>query len=96
MRSSTREGARTAARIAGLLLLTAGPLVAQQPVLVTTPRARSLDDALELAIPASDGVGLARADVKRAEGEVKRGEECHPADRLRQMGGGRAWRCARR
>ena len=39
---------------------------------VPRPAPLSLDEALELAIPASDAVGLARADVTRAEGEVKR------------------------
>ncbi|HEY7682800.1 MAG TPA: TolC family protein [Gemmatimonadales bacterium] len=46
----------------------AADLWAQQP----RPRALSLEDALELAVPASDGVAIARADVRRAEGEVKR------------------------
>ena len=51
-----------------LLMLSASGLAAQQPA----PRSLSLDEALELAIPASDNVALALADIRRAEGEVKR------------------------
>ncbi len=59
-------------RGAGLALLATCltlPLAAQQPA---APRPLSLDAALELAIPASDAVGLARAEIRRADGEVKR------------------------
>ncbi len=83
MMSFPHRGLASAASLAGLLLLGAPALAAQQPTLVTTPRALSLDEALELAIPASDAVGLARADVKRAEGEVKRAR----ADLLPQLTG---------
>jgi outer membrane protein TolC len=51
-----------------LAVATAPGLASQQPA----PRPLSLEEALELAIPASDGVAIARADVRRAEGEVKR------------------------
>ena len=51
-----------------LTALAIAPLAAQAPA----PRRLSLADALELALPASDGVALARADVQKAEGEVKR------------------------
>ncbi len=53
-----------------LLLLAGSPilLLAQS----SGPQALSLDQALELALPASDAVGLARADTHRADGEVKR------------------------
>lgn len=59
------------AALAALLLAAALPVAAQQAALAV-PRALSLEEALELAIPASDAVGLARADILRAEGEVKR------------------------
>ena len=48
------------------LLLGAGSLGAQFP----TGRALSLDEALRLARPASEPVGLARAALTRARGEV--------------------------
>jgi outer membrane protein len=54
--------------IGSVLLLAASSLTAQQ----SAARSLTLEEALELAIPASDGVALARADVRRAEGEVKR------------------------
>lgn len=50
------------------LLLPLAPLAGQQSV----PRSLSLDEALELAIPANDNVAIARADTRRADGEVKR------------------------
>ena len=42
--------------------------------LAATPLERLLwlEEALELALPASDGVAIARADILRAEGEVKK------------------------
>jgi outer membrane protein TolC len=58
-----------------LALLNASPLAAQHPALATdrpAPQPLSLLEALQLAIPASDAVAIARADVLRAEGEVKR------------------------
>lgn len=54
--------------ILAMALITAAPLAAQAPA----PRPLSLDEALELALPASDGVAIARADIQRAEGEVKK------------------------
>jgi outer membrane protein len=61
---------------AGLLTLSAnaGPLAAQRPVLDTLAQASalSLDDALRLALPASEAVALARSAVKRAQGDVKK------------------------
>ena len=45
-------------------LLLALPLAAQAPA-----RPLSLDDALRLALPASEAVGLARADLRRLRGE---------------------------
>jgi outer membrane protein TolC len=76
---------QSASRLGGvLLLLLSRSLLAQQPVLdAGPPRTLSLDEALELAIPASEGVGLARADLRRAEGEVKRAR----ADLLPQLTG---------
>jgi outer membrane protein TolC len=66
-------GLCSAARLTAILLLFgSASLAAQQPSLVTVLRPLSLEEALDLAIPASDAVGLARADVTRAEGEVKR------------------------
>jgi outer membrane protein TolC len=79
----TSRGRVGAARLTVLLLLGATSLAAQQPTLVPAPRTLTLDEALELAIPASDAVGLARADVTRAEGEVKRAR----ADLLPQLTG---------
>ncbi len=73
MTRRTAPGLRFAARLIGLsLLLSVTSLHAQQRALVPAARPLSLDEALDLAIPASDAVGLARADVMRAEGEVKR------------------------
>jgi outer membrane protein len=51
-----------------LLLVSTSDVAAQQ----SAARPLSLEEALGLAIPASDGVAVARADVRRAEGEVKR------------------------
>jgi outer membrane protein TolC len=61
--------------LAGLLTLgLAAPLAAQRPVLDTLPQVStlSLDDALRLALPASEAVALARSAVKRAQGDVKK------------------------
>ncbi len=58
-----------ALRVSGLVVLAAPAVLAGQQ---QAPRAISLEQALELAIPASDGVAIARADIRRAEGEVKR------------------------
>jgi outer membrane protein TolC len=66
-----------------LLLLAPSCLAAQQPA----PRPLSLEEALGLAIPASAGVAIARADVRRAEGEVKRVR----ADLLPQLTGTAAY-----
>ncbi len=71
MTRSAFRGFGPAARLAVLLLGGTSALAAQQPALAT-PRALSLEEALELAIPASDAVGLAKAEIGRAEGEVKR------------------------
>jgi outer membrane protein TolC len=68
MRSTTRLV------LFGLILTGANPLLAQRPVL-EAPRdsaTLSLDDALRLALPASEAVALARQAVRRAQGEVKR------------------------
>ncbi|MFN8652514.1 MAG: TolC family protein [Gemmatimonadales bacterium] len=55
------------------LALGAAPLAAQRPVLDTLPQATlSLDDALRLALPASEAVSLARSAVRRAQGDVKK------------------------
>jgi outer membrane protein len=70
MRASRTLGALTA-----LLLMAAGsPLAAQRPVLDTLPRGASLslDDALRLALPASEAVAIARLAVERARGDVQR------------------------
>ena len=84
MTRRTAQGPGSAARCTAiLLLLGATSLAAQQPTLVPMPRQLSLDEALNLAIPASDAVGLARADIIRAEGEVKRAR----ADVLPQLTG---------
>ncbi|HXG45493.1 MAG TPA: TolC family protein [Gemmatimonadales bacterium] len=58
---------------------------AQQPVLGAErqPRPLSLEQAIELALPASEAVGIARADVLRARGEVRRAR----ADLLPQLTG---------
>lgn len=66
------RGLRLIGTLAVVLLAGAASLGAQQRALAPAARPLSLEDALELAIPASDGVGLARADLIRAEGEVKR------------------------
>ena len=55
-----------------LVLLLPAPLVGQAPSLAPAARPLSLEDALALALPASDGVAIARADIQRADGEVKR------------------------
>ncbi|HJR17092.1 MAG TPA: TolC family protein, partial [Gemmatimonadales bacterium] len=52
--------------LVGLLVFAAGPLAAQSPAPV---RRLTLEDALQLARPASEPVGLARAAVSRARGE---------------------------
>lgn len=84
MTHHTAQDLRSPLRLAGLVLLLGGTsLAAQQPALVPAPRSLSLDEALDLAVPASDAVGLARADVTRAEGEVKRAR----ADLLPQLSG---------
>jgi outer membrane protein len=61
---------------AALALAGAGvaPVAAQRPVLDTLPgvAALSLDDALRLALPASEAVALARQAVERARGEARR------------------------
>jgi outer membrane protein TolC len=75
--------ARRNSALVTLLLLAAPALAAQQPA----PRPLSLEEALGLAIPASDGVASARADVRRAEGEVKRVR----ADLLPQLTGTAAY-----
>ncbi len=58
------------------LLATTGVtgLAAQRPVLDTLPQATalSLDQALELALPASEAVALAREAVRKAGGDVKK------------------------
>ncbi|MDX2122105.1 MAG: TolC family protein [Gemmatimonadota bacterium] len=50
------------------LPLVSAPLAGQ----VQAPRALSLEEALQIAVPASDAVTIARADIQRADGEVKR------------------------
>jgi outer membrane protein TolC len=77
-----------AAPVALVLLLAGGPavLAGQQPSLAA-PRTLSLEEALALAVPASDAVGLARADIIRAEGEVKKVR----ADLLPQLTGTAAY-----
>ena len=50
------------------LPLVAAPLAGQ----AQEPRALSLEEALQIAVPASDAVAIARADIQRADGEVKR------------------------
>ncbi|HWA56683.1 MAG TPA: TolC family protein, partial [Gemmatimonadales bacterium] len=56
------------------LTLIGRSVAAQRPVLDTLPQAvvLSLDDALRLALPASEPVALARSAVRRAQGEVKK------------------------
>ncbi len=66
-----------------LLSMVAAPLAAQAPV----ARPLTLDEALALAIPASEDVAIARADIQRAEGEVKRVR----ADLLPQLTGSAAY-----
>jgi outer membrane protein TolC len=70
MKASSRLGVIVA------LLFSAAvpPLAAQRPVLDTLPPGSvlSLDDALRLALPASEAVGLARQAVRRARGEEKK------------------------
>ncbi len=56
------------AGLAAGLVLTVAPLAAQAPPV----RRLSLDQALELAVPASEALGLARAGIARASGEVRR------------------------
>jgi outer membrane protein TolC len=60
--------------LVALLLAGTGSLAAQRPVIDTLPRGMSLslDDALRLALPASEAVAIARQTVERARGEVKR------------------------
>lgn len=68
----------TARMLPGAVLVLLGawvaPLAAQRPVLDTTPQGASLslDEALRLALPASEAVALARQAVERARGEVQR------------------------
>jgi outer membrane protein TolC len=52
-----------------VLCLAASTMAAQEPA---APRALSLDEALGLAFPASENLGLARAAVARARGEEQR------------------------
>jgi outer membrane protein TolC len=64
-------------RAAALLFLSllATPLAGQAPALAapgSPPRVLSLDEALRLALPASEAVGLARQAVARARGEERR------------------------
>ena len=55
------------------LTLVARPAAAQRPVLDTLPRSTlSLDEALRLALPASEAVAIAEQAVKRAQGDVKK------------------------
>lgn len=61
------SGRRSGFVAAGLLLALAGGAAAQAP---GSPRALSLDEALGLAAPASEAVGLARMGVQRARGGV--------------------------
>jgi outer membrane protein len=75
--------ARGAAGLALLLLWLPVRAQAQQPALDGPARALSLEQALDLAVPASDAVSIARADVTRADGEVKRAR----ADLLPQLSG---------
>ncbi|MDH4132082.1 MAG: TolC family protein [Gemmatimonadota bacterium] len=68
-----------------LTLAAAAPAEAQRPTLLVTPPPTdlSLEQALLLAVPASEAVGIARVNVKRADGEVKRAM----ADLLPQLNG---------
>ena len=68
-----------------LALVAAVPAEAQRPTLrvMTPPADLSLEQALQLALPASEAVGIARVNVKRADGEVKRAM----ADLLPQLSG---------
>lgn len=56
------------------LTLIGRPVAAQRPVLDTLPQgtALSLDEALRLALPASEAVALAQQAVRRAGGDVKK------------------------
>jgi len=60
--------------LAMALSLMARPAAAQRPVLDTlpSPTALSLDDALRLALPASEAVAIAEQAVRRAQGDVKK------------------------
>jgi outer membrane protein len=73
---------RSMARGVLALSLIASPaaLAAQQ---APAPRRLTLEEALALALPASEGVGIAQADVLRAKGEVRRAK----ADLLPQLTG---------
>jgi outer membrane protein len=68
-----------------LSLMAAVPLAAQRPSLLVPapPQDLTLEQALQLALPASEQVGIARVNVKRADGEVKRAM----ADLLPQLTG---------
>jgi outer membrane protein len=70
---------RWSAVLVAVFCLGAEGLAAQEEA----PRALSLEQALELAIPASKDVALARTEIRRAEGEVKRAR----ADLLPQLTG---------
>jgi outer membrane protein TolC len=67
-----------------LLSIAATPAGAQRlTVQVTPPRDLSLEEAVAMALPVSEAVGIARVNVKRADGEVKRAM----ADLLPQLNG---------
>ena len=65
---------RTLGVLGALLLTTAIPLAAQRSVLNPAPQGDtlSLDEALRLALPASETVAIARQAVERARGDVQR------------------------
>jgi outer membrane protein TolC len=59
--------------VAVLLGSWTAPVLAQRPVLDTLPQATlSLDEALRLALPASEAVAIAEQAVRRAQGDVKK------------------------
>lgn len=62
-----RRAPRRLALAAGLWLVLAPPLAAQNPTLA--PRPLSLEEAIRIATGASEDVGIARAGVDRAEGQ---------------------------
>jgi outer membrane protein len=70
----TEPWAPNARVLLALVALVAGPslLAAQTPALqAPAPRALTLDEALRLALPASEAVGLARAEIRRLRGEER-------------------------